>query len=133
MAKNDSSKIAVRPRLKTIQTSQLDEVKGIGDVYSHSEASRSTEDDGLARTAAIPRLNELQQQVVILERIGRNPDYMPDYPVRERPSRGIYGSALWAWIGRQPGITMTSKEVEKCLDVISSIEQTRADMGLEME
>lgn len=133
MANSDSSKIAVRPRQKSIQTSNLDKVKGIGDTYLHSEASRSTEDDALARPSKTPQLNALQQQIATLERVGRNPEYLTDYPVRDRPTRGIYGSALWSWIGRQPGITMTPKDVQACLQDISRIQQKRADMGLDSE
>lgn len=134
MAKSDSSKIAVRPRQKTIQTSALDKtVKGVGETFLHCEATRGTEEEALSRPSATPHLNDLQRHVATLERIGRDPEYLPDFPVRDRPARAIYGSALWAWIGRQPGITMTTKEVQRCLDAISAIEETRADMGLERE
>jgi len=131
MPQSNNGKIAVRPHQGTIKTTQLDTLMGYGTTYLHSEASRSTEENALANLRPIPVLNQLQREIALLERIGRDPgNYGLDYPVRERPYRPIYGSALWAWIGHQPGITLTAKEVEEYLKIISSIQKVRAEMGV---
>jgi hypothetical protein len=126
-----SSKIAVRPRLKTLRTSNLDTVKGIGPVYLDCEATRSTEVTALSNLKGAPGLTRLHREIALLERIGRNPNYAPDHPVIDRPVRPIYGSALWAWIGRQPGITMRAKEVATWIKQIESIHQVRASMSID--
>lgn len=138
MAKSfNNGKIAVRPRQGKIHTSQLDKdrIFGYNETYLHSEASRSTEDDALSSLdiGSVPELNELQREIALLERIGRDPEFMKDYPTRDRYTIGLYGSALWAWIGRQPGITMRAKEVAKQLDEISRIQKLRADAGLDSD
>lgn len=132
----NSGKIAVRPRQGKIHTTQLDKdrVFGFGETFLHCEATRTTEEEALGRPPNIPKLDELQRQIATLERIGRDPqNYMLDYPVRDRPERAIFGSALWAWIGRQPGITMTAKDVGRWLKRISEVEQARADMKLDSD
>lgn len=130
MPQSNNGKIAVRPHQGTIKTSQLDKLVGYGSTFQHCEAERSTEDNALAGLGPIPVLDELQREIALLERIGRDPrNYGLDHPVRDRPYRPIYGSALWAWIGRQPGITLSKKEVEDHLKAISKIEERRAEAG----
>lgn len=134
MPQSNNGKIAVRPHQGTIKTSQLDKLMGYGSTFQHSEASRSTEDDALAGLGPIQVLDELQREIALLERIGRDPrNYGLDYPVRDRPHRPIFGDALWAWIGRQPGITLRAREVRKHLEVISQIEERRAEAGLDRD
>lgn len=132
VAKDDSSKIPVGVKQGTIKTSELDKLIGIGTTYQHSEATRSTENEALKRPRHAPRLNKLQKQIALLERIGRDPQnwIYAEHPVFDRPARPIYGSALWAWIGHQPGITLTAKEVRAHLERITEIEELRAEMGL---
>lgn len=130
MPQSNNGKIAVRPHQKPIQTSELDKkLIGFGSTYLSSEGSRSTEDDALANLGPIPILNELQKEIALLERMGRDPEFMPDHPTRGRYKIAIYGKALWAWIGRQPGITLRATEVEKMLKAISDIQKVRAEMG----
>lgn len=126
---NSGDKIAVRPRLKTIQSSNLDKLIGYGQVYMDGTATRSTEVEALSHMRPMPTLSPLHREIALLERIGRDPNYAPDHPVNNRPARPLYGSALWAWIGRQPGITMGAKEVEAWLREIEHICQVRAEMG----
>jgi hypothetical protein len=132
VAKSDSNgKLTGRPHQKQLQTADGIKLYGAGSAYLDSEASRSTEDEALKRPRRAPRLNKLQKKIMILERIGHNPKYMPDYPTHNRYGVAIYGSALWAWIGRQPGITCTTKDVEAHLKAISHIMAIRAEMGLD--
>lgn len=133
----NNGKIAVRPRQGKIHTSELDKDRIIGynETYLHSEASRSTEDDALSSVdiGSVPELDELQREIALLERIGRDPEFMKDYPTRDRYKVAIFGKALWGWIGRQPGITMRAKDVAEQLTEISRIQKLRADAGLDVE
>lgn len=129
MPKFNNGKIAVRPHQKQLKTADGMKLYGEGTAILDSEASRSTEDDALKNLRPVPQLNQLQREIALLERLGRDPKLLPDYPTRERYKIAIYGKALWAWIGLQPGITLRAKEVEQHLKDISSILQRRAEMG----
>lgn len=131
---SNNGKLTVRPHQKQLENAQGIKMFGEGTTILDSASSRSTEDDALKKVGTVPQLDELQLEILTLERIGRDPrNYKPDYPVRDRPYRPIFGSALWAWIGRQPGITMSAKEVEVQLLMISRIEERRAEMGLDTQ
>lgn len=129
---SNNGKLAVRPHQKQLKDAEGMKLVGDGTGYLDSEASRSTEDEALKRPRRVPRLNKLQKKIMILERIGHNPKYLPDYPTHNRYGVAIYGSALWAWIGRQPGVTCSANEVEEHLKAISRIMAIRAEMGLDI-